>query len=122
MTRQTLLPVVLAVVLVGLAGCKTRYEVSVRNNADQPISAQIRTGNPKGNSASLDAARVGPGDRDTLLAEGVSSFKKVFISVDFEGNTGVAQTAKLKRGITAVIVRRADEGSQGTIDLELVRP
>ena len=112
----------LAACVVILSGCKATYEVSVRNNADQPVTAQIRTGNPKGNSKLLESSRVGPGDRDTLLAERVSGLKKVFVSVDFEGNAGVAQTAKLKRGITAVVVSRTDEGAQGEISLELIRP
>lgn len=112
----------LAVFVLLLAGCKSTYEVSFRNNADQPITAQIRSGNPKGNSTTLASTRVPPGDRETIIAEGVRRLKRVFVSVDFEGNTGLAETARIKRGMTGVNVRREDEGSEGTITLELIRP
>ena len=105
-----------------LAGCKASYEVNVRNQSDQPITAEMRVGSEKGRSEVLIRERVAPSDRATLGPERVGGLKRVFLSVDFQGNVDLAETTRLRRGMSAVNVRRADEGAQGTIELEVSRP
>lgn len=111
-----------AIVITCLLGCKASYEVNVRNQADQPIVAQIRSGSPRGASKDLKSQRIGPGDRAWLGPAKAGALKHVFLSVDFEGNEEAPATLKLKRGQTAVNVIRNDQGSHGTVRLEEIRP
>jgi len=113
---------VLVAAAVLLSGCTASYEVNVRNRIDQPITAEMRTGNPKGQSEVVVRERIGPGDRKRVGPVRLGSLERVFLSVDFEGNTGLPATTKVNRGQSAVNVYRRDEGSRGTIGLERIRP
>ncbi len=116
------LTLVVAAACLALTGCKASYEVNVRNDADQPITAEMRQGSPKGRNETLIRERIGPGDRATLGPQRVGAFKNVFLAVDFEGNTDLPATTKLRKGLSAVNVNRADDGSRGTVTLETKRP
>jgi hypothetical protein len=105
-----------------LTGCASTYEVNVRNQADQPVTAEIREGKPKGASKVLKSRRIPPGDRAWLGPARSGGFKTVFLTVDFEGNVETPVVLKLKGGTTAVNVERADEGARGRVLLEEVRP
>jgi hypothetical protein len=113
-----------SVLLAGvlLTGCTATYEVNVRNQADQPVTAEIRAGRPAGASTILKSRRIAPGDRAWLGPAKAGSLKTVFLTVDFEGNTQTPVVLTLKGGTTAVNVERAEQGARGTIVLEEVRP
>jgi hypothetical protein len=111
----------LATVLIA-GGCTSTYEVNVRNQADQPITAEIRAGKSSGASELLKSRRIPPGDRAWLGPARAGTLKTVFLTVDFEGNVETPVVLKLKGGTTAVNVDRADEGARGTVVLEEVRP
>jgi hypothetical protein len=105
---------------LALAGCRTAYDVQVRNMTDQPVTARLYTlGSTSGKPYELRTGRAGPGDR-TSLATSVDFRERVHLEVDFAGNIGHPATLDLDRGRTIVNVRRADEGARGRITLEEV--
>ena len=103
-----------------MSGCASQYEVNVRNQTDQPITAEIRRGSMQGASKDLKVQRIGPGDRAWLGPAKAGWLKNVFLRVDFAGNVGMPANLRLRKGTTAVNVTRADQGAQGTIELEEV--
>jgi len=122
MTRARTAGLAACVLVAVLAGCKSQYEVNVRNQADQPVTAEIRAGSISGTSKVLKVQRIGPGDRAWLGPAKAGWLKTVFLRVDFAGNVEAPATMKLRKGTTAVNVSRADEGAQGSLQLEAVRP
>jgi hypothetical protein len=119
MNTITRRPALAALTLVpfALAGCRSGYEVDIRNLADQPVVAQILTSHPDGASRLLAQDRLGPGDRRALFSQ-EDYFARVWLQVDFQGNQGHPATLDLARGKTVVNVKRTDEGSRGTIRIE----
>jgi hypothetical protein len=102
---------------MALAGCRSGYDVDLRNLTDQPVVAKIATTHPDGAGRTLAQGRLGPGDRGSLFHQAEFG-RRVWLEVDFEGNIGYPGTLDLMVGKTVVNVRRADEGSKGTIRLE----
>lgn len=104
--------------LGALAGCQQQFTCDVRNNGDQPITAQLVWANNAMTREDLRSARLGPGDRGSIGP--VWTDKPVKLVIDFQGNTGYPGELPLTPGLNVVNVRRADEGSQGTLKLERV--
>ena len=104
---------------MALAGCRSGYDVDVRNLTDQPIVASIVTEHSNGGGQLLASQRLGPGDRTGLFSE-TASRQHVWLEADFAGNTGYPAKMDLMRGRTIVNVRRADQGSKGGLRLEEV--
>jgi hypothetical protein len=110
---------VLGASVLALAGCRSGYDVDVRNLADQPIVASIVSEHTNGGGKLLASARLGPGDRTALFAQ-TDTREHVWVEADFAGNTGYPAKLDLIRGRTVVNVRRADQGSKGKLMLEEV--
>ena len=102
-----------------LAGCRSGYDVDVRNMTDQPVTARLTAPHTDGAPMTLDERYVGPGDRGHLFKQ-TDSGVHVSLSVDFAGNTGYPAILDLSRGQTIVNVRRADQGPKGRLQLEEV--
>ena len=106
-------------VSLALAGCRSGYDVNVRNLTDQPVTAKLNV--PFGDGAPRTTASryIGPGDRQNLFVQ--TDYKvPVTLSVDFAGNVGYPATLDLSRGETVVNVRRSDAGPQGRLQLEAI--
>lgn len=102
-----------------LPGCKSSYEVDVRNLTDQPVTVTLQRSWDRGSMA-MRQERIAPADRAGLGPVEVDRGTRVWVQVDFEGNVGYPGVLDLSRGLTVVNVRRVDEGSQGRIRLEEV--
>lgn len=102
-----------------LVGCRSGYDVDVRNLTDQPIHARLVTPHQDGANVKLRETRLGPGDRGSLFVQR-DARERVALEVDFAGNIGYPATLDLVRGKTVVNVRRADTGAQGRLILEEV--
>jgi hypothetical protein len=100
-----------------LVGCRSGYEVDIRNLTDQPVSARIVTPFGDGANTTLAQKRLGPGDRGSLFRQ-TDSNQRVALEVDFAGNVGFPATIDLSPGKTVVNVRRTDEGTHGHVRLE----
>lgn len=112
----------LAIAALSLAGCRSGYEVDVRNLTDHPVNLRLSTPHTDGAPQTLAAKRLGPGDRGTMFTQAPSN-APVTLAADFQGNVGYPATIDLAPGLTVVNVRRPDEGSQGRLMLEeLPRP
>src|SRR3954469_8165220 len=106
----TLVPRAAAVLLLPLvlAGCRSGYDVNVRNLTDQPVTARLNAPFGDGGPRTLGSRYVGPGDRQSLFVQ--TDYKvPVTLSVDFAGNVGYPATLDLSRGETVVNVRRAEQ-------------
>jgi hypothetical protein len=105
--------------LLALAGCRSGYDVDVRNLTDQPISARLNVPFGDGAPRTLVERYVGPGERQNMFIQtdwGVH----VSLAADFQGNVGYPAVMDLSRGQTIVNVRRADDGTRGKLRLEEV--
>jgi hypothetical protein len=111
--------VIVGACVLPLAGCRSGYDVDVRNLTDQPIVASIVT-ESNGGGRLLSSARLGPGDRTGLFGE-PDTRQHVWLESDFAGNTGYPAKMDLMRGRTVVNIRRADEGSKGHLAIEEVQ-
>ena len=103
-----------------LPGCKSTYEVDVRNLADQPVSVRVQR-TLAGSTVTLKDSRIAPGDRAILGPVEVDYGTHVWVNADFEGNIGYPGMLDLSQGLTVVNIRRPDEGAKGRIRLEEVR-
>lgn len=117
-TRTSRFALLAAAPLV-LAGCRTGYDVDVRNLTDQPVVARLNTPHPDGAGRTLRQGRLGPGDRGSLFTQ-TEYGRRVWLEVDFEGNVGHPGIIDLSVGKTVVNVKRIDEGGRGRIRLEEV--
>jgi hypothetical protein len=108
----------MAVPLV-LVGCRAGYDVDVRNLTDQPITAKLTAGHTDGAPLVLREKYIGIGDRTSLFVQRDANVP-VALVVDFQGNIGHPATVDLSKGSTVVNVRRADEGSRGRLQLEVI--
>ena len=107
---------------LGLAGCRSGYDVGVRNLTDQPVEVRLTTPHSDGAPMVLATKRLGPGDRGSMFTQ-VASGTAVPLEADFQGTVGYPATIDLSPGKTIVNVRRTDSGSQGRLMLEeLPRP
>lgn len=102
-----------------LAGCRSGYDLDVRNLTDQPITAKFNVPFPDGAPKTVTERYVGPGDHQHMFVQ-TDYFVRVSLVVDFAGNIGYPATLDLRRGTTIVNVRRADPGTQGRLQLEEV--
>jgi hypothetical protein len=102
---------------LALLGCRAGYEVDVRNMTDQPLNLRLNTPHTDGAPHARSVGRVGPGDRTRLFTQTYAK-ERVWLEADFEGNLGYPATLDLSPGLTAVNVRRIDEGSKGRIRME----
>lgn len=102
-----------------LVGCRSGFDIDVRNMADQPVVANLVTTHSNGGGQLLASARLGPGDRTGLFCE-TDTKQRVWLEVDFAGNVGYPARMDLVRGRTVINVRRADSGSKGKLALEEV--
>ena len=102
-----------------LAACRSGYDVDVRNMTDQPVVASLAVAHEDGSARLLAMQRLGPGDRGAL-GQQTDANQRVWLEVDFAGNTGHPARMDLIRGRTIVNVRRADAGSKGKLALEEV--
>jgi hypothetical protein len=100
-----------------LAGCRSGYDVDVRNLTDQPITAKLTAPHTDGAPMTLAERYVGPGDRGHLFKQ-TDSGARVSLAVDFAGNVGYPAMLDLGKGQTIVNVRRAETGPQGRLQLE----
>jgi hypothetical protein len=103
-----------------LMGCRSGYDLDIRNLTDQPVVARINVPHADGAARTLVQGRLGPGDRGSLFHQAEYG-SRVWLEVDFEGNVGYPATLDLSVGKTVVNVRRTDEGSRGKIRLEEVQ-
>lgn len=105
--RRLMAGVLVAAAALGLGGCRSAYDVQVRNLTDQPIVASLSTPFGDGADTALSATRLGPGDRGSLFKQ-VEGKKRVSLRVDFAGNEGYPAILDLSRGETIVNVERAE--------------
>lgn len=112
----------LSALLLAAAGCQNSYSVDLRNQTDQPITAELIWPQNQRVHPSLRTVRIGPGDRDSLGTVWAPRKKTVTLDVDFEGNIGHPAELPLAPGRTVVNVVRVDEGAKGRIRLEEVAP
>jgi hypothetical protein len=107
---------------LALAGCRSGYEVSVRNLTDQPVTARLNVPFSDGAPKTVTNRYIGIGDRQSMFVQ-TDANVRVSLSVDFAGNVGHPATIDLSPGQTVVNVRRTDQGPQGHLQLEeLPRP
>jgi hypothetical protein len=111
--------VMMSACVLPLAGCRSGYDVDVRNLTDQPVVVSIVT-ESSGGGRLLASGRLGPGDRTGLFGQ-VDTRQHVWLESDFAGNTGYPAKMDLMRGRTVVNVRRADQGSKGHVVFEEVQ-
>lgn len=109
---------ILAVPFV-LAGCRSGYDVDVRNMTDQPVVASLVKPFGDGVDRPLAQARLGPGERGQLFSQ-QDSKDLVSLTVDFAGNVGYPAKLDVSRGKTVVNVRKTETGSKGRLTLEAV--
>lgn len=109
-----------AVIAGGFAGCETSYKVDLRNLTDQPADARIFARRVGEKNKLMAEGRLGPGDRRTLGPVYTRLPQPIFLEVDFRGNVGHVLELDLDSGTTVVNVHRREEGSLGTIELEVV--
>jgi hypothetical protein len=102
-----------------LLGCRSGYDVDVRNQTDQPITARLQVPHTDGAPKTLQEKYIGIGDRDRLFIQR-DRREPVSLVVDFKGNLGYPATLDLSRGATIVNVRRNDEGAKGRLMLEAI--
>lgn len=100
-----------------MIGCRSGYDVEVRNLTDQPVTARLYRMHADGAPRTIVSRRAGPGDRASLFSQH-DSMVRVMLEVDFAGNVGYPATLDLVRGRTIVNVRRVEEGTHGRIRLE----
>lgn len=100
----------LAAALAGAGGCRSAYDVQVRNMTDQPIVAALSAPFGDGADKALAVTRLGPGDRGSLFRQ-VDSKTRVALRVDFAGNEGTPAVMDLVRGETVVNVERVETPS-----------
>jgi hypothetical protein len=104
---------------LALAGCRSGYDVNVRNLTDQPVTANLNVPFGDGAPRTLSSRYIGPGDRQNLFVQ--TDYKvPVTLAVDFAGNVGYPATLDLTRGQTVVNVRRSEPGPQGRLQLEAI--
>jgi hypothetical protein len=111
--------VAILAVPLALAGCRSGYDVDVRNMTDQPVVASLVKPFGDGVDRPLAQTRLGPGDRGQLFSQ-QESREMVSLSVDFAGNVGHPAKLDLSRGKTVVNVRKTEAGAKGRLTLEEV--
>jgi hypothetical protein len=99
-----------------LVGCRSGYDVDVRNQTDAPITARLQIPHTDGAPQTLREAYVGIGDTGHLFIQR-DSREPVTLVVDAKGDLAPA-SVDLTRGATTVTVRRNSEPGQGRLALE----
>lgn len=113
---------VVAAVPVVLAGCRSAYDVTVRNMTDQPVAVALTTPFGDGADRMLTSRRLGPGDRGNLFKQ-VDQGTLVRLKAEFAGNEGYPAVLDLTRGETVVNIKRVEGDpapSKGRIRFEEV--
>lgn len=108
----------LALLATVLAGCARGYSVKVTNLTDQPVTARILE-RDDGEDRTKVSRYIGPQDHHTLQADAKFG-RRVWLTVDFAGNSRGPEELPLTTGLTVVNVRRTDEGGRGRIELQEV--
>ncbi len=113
----------IAALPLAIVGCRSGYDVSVRNMTDQPIGMALTTPFGDGADKVLKAGRLGPGDRGSMFAQQDSKVP-VRLKVEFAGNEGYPAVMDLAQGETVVNVKRIEGDpapSKGRLRLEEVQ-
>jgi hypothetical protein len=105
-----------AAIPLALLGCRTGYDVDVRNQTDAPVTARLQIPHTDGAPQTLRERYVGIGDTEHLFIQR-DSREPVTLVVDSKGDLAPA-TLDLTRGGTTVTVRRNNEPGKGRLTLE----
>ena len=116
--RPALSLAILALLASLLGGCARGYAVKVTNLTDQPVTARILE-RDDGEDRTKVSRYIGPQDHHTLQADAKFG-RRVWLTVDFAGNTRGPEELALTTGLTVVNVRRSDVGGRGRIELQEV--
>ena len=100
-----------------LAGCRSAYDVTVRNLTDQPVTAKLDVPFGDGAPQHVTQRYLGPGQRGNLFVQ-TDYNVHVSLSVDSASNVGYPATLDLTRGQTVVNVLKSD--APGRLQLETV--
>ena len=101
-----------------LPGCRSGYDISIRNMTDHPVLARIQGAHPDGAGQTLASDRIGPGDRASLFTQ-QDYLRRVWLEVEYDGTGGRPATMDLARGRSVVNIRGTG-GGKGTPRIEEV--
>jgi hypothetical protein len=104
-----------------IVGCRSGFDVDLRNMTDEPVHARLVTPHVDGASLTLAETRLGPGSHGSLFKQ-VDYTQPVALEVDAAGSTGYPVTMSLARGKTIVNIKRIDDGARGLRLEETPRP
>ncbi|HZW06632.1 MAG TPA: hypothetical protein VFF65_05870 [Phycisphaerales bacterium] len=104
--------------LLCLAGCTADYAANVRNRCAQPVSVELISPGPNGETALLaPSLRLGPGDRGGVGPVRIDQQRTAVLRVDFAGNPGRPALITLTPGTTTAEVTQ--EGATANAPLNL---
>jgi hypothetical protein len=108
----------LAPIALVFGGCQTTYTADIRNNAPQPIYAELVKAGGPGHSRVLSRERIGPGDRGGIHSADIPQDWPIYVQIDAVNNPGYPQQLNLAPGVTIITVTQDGTGAAARLRIE----